>query len=103
MDLWGTPLFSSLQLDFALFITTLRAQPFGLLSIHLSVCPSSSYSNSLRGCEALRDHIKGLTEAHVDTILHSFSPVNSGSHLTVKVYRSVKHNSPLMISHADYS
>lgn len=104
MDPWGTLLFSILQLDFALFINTFRAQPFSLLSIQFSVCPSSHYSTSLRGCETLvRNDIKGLTEAWVDTVLLPSCLVYLGSHVIVEVYRSVKHNSPLVINHVDYS
>lgn len=39
--------FFSLQLDFALFIKTLRAQPFSLFSVHFSVCSFSYYSTRL--------------------------------------------------------
>jgi len=45
-DPWGTPLVSSLKLDFMSQITTLWGWLFSSFSVHLTVCSSSPYFNS---------------------------------------------------------
>ena len=62
-----------------------QGQPFRQFSIHLTVCSSSPYSNSSRGCKTrMGDHTKGLTELQVDAI-HCSSLIHWASHFIVEV------------------
>ncbi|XP_009575218.1 PREDICTED: protein AF-9-like [Fulmarus glacialis] len=68
----GTLLATGLQLDFAPLITTLRPQPFNRFSIHITVCSSSPYINSLS--------MRTLGETASKTLLKSRSYMNPDNH-----------------------
>lgn len=97
--------------------TTLFQPPTRLCTVHhhpqgptiqpvfnpLQCPPTQPFQQQFEGFwDSYKRQIKSLTEAQVDTVLLSSSPIYSGSHLTVEVYSLVKHNSSLVISHADY-
>ncbi|KAK1208189.1 ZFR protein, partial [Pygoscelis papua] len=70
IDPWGTLLVTSLQLGFILLITTLWALLFSQLSVHLTICSSSSYiiSLSMRIREALWFKKKKQTQMYYNFI-----------------------------------